>query len=126
MKNKIKFRVTNDGVEGFFTRAREHARKLDRGEVLAPEVTVSFESTADLMRVLSPQRIGILKAAKKGAVSVSGLAGALRRDTRAVSRDVDLLEKMGLLRTRYHANPGHGRLRIVEPLAAQYQLIATL
>jgi len=126
MKKKVKVRITNHGVEGFFTRAREHARKLDRGETLASEVTVSFESTADLMKVLSPQRICVLRTAKQGAVSVSSLAGALHRDTRAVSRDVDLLEKMGLLRTRYHANPGHGRLRIVEPLAAQYQLVATV
>ena len=126
MKKKVKVRITNSGVEGFFARVREHARELDGGEALASEVTVSFEDTADLMKVLSPQRICLLRMAKQEAVSVSRLARALHRDIRAVSRDVDLLEKVGLLRTRYHANPGHGRLRIVEPRAAQYQLVATV
>jgi hypothetical protein len=40
----------------------------------------------------------------------------LKRHLQAVSRDVDLLERFGLLRSR-EANPGHGKRRIVEPLA---------
>ena len=44
----------------------------------------------------------------------------LKRDTRAVGRDVDLLERFGLLRTRYEKNPGHGKRRIVESRAAKY------
>jgi predicted transcriptional regulator len=67
-----------------------------------------------------------LEFAKKGARPVSDLASGLKRDTRAVSRDVELLEQFGLLRTRYEANPGHGRRRIVEPCAEKYQLIATV
>ena len=127
MKN-VKVRVTNDGLKGFFGRAREHARKLDRGEKLAAEMTISFENPSDIMRILSPQRIRVLEFAKKkrGATAVSTLASGLKRDTRAVSRDVELLEQFGLLRTRYEANPGHGRRRIVEACAERYQLIATV
>jgi hypothetical protein len=43
-----------------------------------------------------------------------------------VSRDVELLEQFGLLRTRYETNPGHGRRRIVEPRAEKFHLIATV
>ena len=127
MKN-VKVRVTNDGLKGFFGRAREHARKLDRGEKLAAEMTISFENPSDIMLILSPQRIRVLEFAKKkrGATAVSTLASGLKRDTRAVSRDVELLEQFGLLRTRYEANPGHGRRRIVEACAERYQLIATV
>ena len=50
MKKTTKVRVTNDGVKGFFTRAREHARKLDRGEPIAPEFVVSFEDADDMLR----------------------------------------------------------------------------
>ena len=39
---------------------------------------------------------------------------ATNRDLRAVSRDIDLLERFGLLRSRYETNPGHGKRRIVE------------
>jgi predicted transcriptional regulator len=128
MSKNVKVRVTNDGVKGFFDRAREHARKLDRNEKLAPEMTISFENPSDIMLILSPQRVRVLEFAKKkrGATPVSALASGLKRDTRAVSRDVELLEQFGLLRTRYEANPGHGRRRIVEPCAEKYQLIATV
>ena len=119
-------RVTNDGVKGFFERSREHARRLDRGEKLAPEVTVSFENANDIVSILSPQRIRVLELAKKGPKPVASLASGLNRDLRAVSRDVDLLERFGLLRSRYETNPGHGKRRIVEPRAAKYQLVATV
>ena len=125
MNKNVKVRVTGDGVKAFFDRAREHARKLDRGEELVPEITVSFENASDMMRVLSTQRIRLLRVARKRATAVSEAVG-LKRDTRAVGRDVDLLERFGLLRTRYEKNPGHGKRRIVESRAAKYQLIATI
>jgi predicted transcriptional regulator len=123
---KVRVRITNDGAKGFFARAREHARKLDRGESLPPEITISFESAAEMVKVLSPERVQVLRAAKRRPVSLSKLASGLNRDTRAVSRDVDLLEQFGLLCTRYQVNPGHGKLKIVEPRAARYQLVATV
>jgi len=126
MNKNAKVRVTSDGVKGFFDRAREHARKLDRGEEVAPELTISFEKASDMMRVLSAQRLRLLRVARKKATPVSDLAVDLKRDTRAVGRDVDLLVRFGLLRTRYEKNPGHGKRRIVESRAARYQLTATI
>jgi predicted transcriptional regulator len=126
MSRKMKVRISNDGVKGFFGRAREHARKLDRSEDLAREITISFENASDMMRILSPQRVRVLRVARQGAAPVSSLASGLNRDTRAVSRDVDLLEQFGLLRTWYQANPGHGKRRIVEPCAEKFQLVATV
>ena len=126
MKRNAKVWVTADGAEGFFRRAREHARKLDRGGPIAPEITVTFEDVRDMLRVLSAERVRLLRVAREKAVPVSDLANGFQRDTRAVSRDVDLLESFGLLRTRYEKNPGHGRRRIVEPCAANYQLLAAI
>jgi predicted transcriptional regulator len=111
-------------VKGFFGRAREHARELDLGNKLAPEITITFENPGDILQILSPQRSRVLEFARKGAKPVSALASGLKRDTRAVSRDVELLEQFGLLRTRYETNPGHGKRRIVEPRAEKYQLVA--
>ncbi len=126
MKKKVRVSVTADGAAGFFRRAREHARRLDRGASLAPEITVTFENVGDMLRVLSAERVRLLRVARERATPISDLANGLDRDTRAVSRDVDLLESFGLLRTRYETNPGHGRRRIVEPRAARYQLTATI
>jgi predicted transcriptional regulator len=126
MKKKVRVSVTADGAAGFFRRASEHARRLDRGVSLAPEITVTFESVGDMLRVLSAERVRLLRVARERPTPISELASGLDRDTRAVSRDVDLLESFGLLRTRYESNPGHGRRRIVEPRAAKYQLTATI
>src|SRR6267378_2002572 len=125
MSKKGRTRVITDGVEGFFSRAREHARKLDRGEKLEPELVISFEDASEMMRVLSAERLRLLRASK-AATPVSVLADRLKRNTRAVSRDIDLLESFGLLRTHYVPNPGHGRRRIVESSAKRYQLIASI
>ena len=78
------------------------------------------------MRVLSAERIRLLRLAKQKPMAVSELAGGLKRDPRAVSRDVDLLEEFGLLRSRYEINPGHGKRRIIHPRAHRYQLEAAI
>jgi len=86
MKSKVIFE-TGTAAE-FFERTKEHARKLDRGEKLAPEIRFTFEDPADLLRVLSTERLRLLK-------------------------------------TRNEANPGHGAMTVVEPLAQRYHLEAT-
>lgn len=125
MTKKVIFE-TGTAVE-FFARAREDAKRLDRGEKLAPEIRLTFEDPADLLRVLSAERLRVLRTVrKKTKPTISGLATFLKRDRKAVSRDVKLLKGLGLLRTRDEANPGHGVMTIVEPLAKKYHLTATI
>jgi predicted transcriptional regulator len=125
MRKKGRIRVVTDGVDGFFARAREHARELDRGEKLRAELVITFEDAGEMIRVLSAERLRLLRASKT-ATPVSAIAATLKRNPRAVSRDIDLLESFGLVRTRYVANPGHGRRRIVESSAKKYQLVANI
>lgn len=123
-KTKITLRVGS--TEDFFERLREHAKKLDKGETLPPGITITFEDPEDLLEVLTSERVRLLRKVKGESLQISALASGLKRDVRAVSRDVSLLEKAGLLRTRYQSNPGHGRMKIVEPVAQQYKLTANL
>jgi predicted transcriptional regulator len=123
---KSKVSIGNGSAEEFFGRVRGHAKRLDRGEGLPAEVNVTFEDPAEMLKVLSAERVRLLRQAKLGSVAVSDLATGLKRDVRAVSRDVVLLEKAGLLRTSYRVNPGHGRLKIVEPVAREYKLTANI
>ena len=118
--------VASGNVEAFIERSLGRARKLDRGERLPSEIAVTFEDPSDLLRVLSAQRVRVLHAVRERPTPVSELAGALRRDRKAVRRDVSLLESFGLLTTRDEPNPGHGRRRVVEPRAAKYRLVATI
>jgi predicted transcriptional regulator len=93
----------------------------------APEIRVTFEDPADLLRVLSGERLRVLYTIRtKTKPTISGLAIILKRDRKAVSRDVKLLEAIGLLRTRDESNPGHGVMTVVEPLTGKYHLTATV
>lgn len=123
---KTKVNVKTGSAEGFFNRILDRAEKLDRGETLPPSITISFEDPADLLKVLTSERVRLLRKVKRESLLMSSLASGLRRDIRSVSRDVSLLEKAGLLRTSFRPNPGHGRLKVVESVAHEYKLIANL
>jgi predicted transcriptional regulator len=118
--------VSSGTVEAFVGRSLERARKMDRGEKLPSEISMTFEDPADLVRVLSAERVRVIHAVREKPAPVSELAVTLRRDRKAVKRDVSLLESFGLVSGREEINPGHGRRRIIEPRAAKYQLVATI
>jgi predicted transcriptional regulator len=125
MANKVSIRT--DGVEGFFERAHETARKLDRKEPIAAETIITFEDASAMWRCLTPQRTRLINFVKQGnGIPVTHLTVQLKRPRRAVDRDITLLESTGLLRTCFRENPGHGRIKIVEPVAHKYQLTTTL
>ncbi|MGB8535888.1 MAG: HTH domain-containing protein [Acidobacteriaceae bacterium] len=123
-KNKVT--IKTGSADEFFHRVRGRAEKLDRGETLPAEMTISFEDPMELLGILTSERVRLLRRAKGRSLPISTLADGLNRDVRAVSRDVVVLEKAGLLRTSYRANPGHGKLKIVEALARGYRLTANL
>lgn len=87
---------------------------------------MTFEDPADLVRVPSVERVRVIHAVREKPAPVSELAATLRRDRKAVKRDVTLLESFGLVSAREEINPGHGRKRVIEPRAAKDQLVATI
>ncbi len=124
MKATVKVGVGT--VEEFFERSLNRARKLDRGERLTPEMRLTFEDPADLIRATTLKRVEIIHTVRKHSAAVSELARLLHRDRAAVDRDVKVLESLGLVKTDWETNPGHGRRKIVRPLAAKYELVATI
>lgn len=123
---KDKVSITTGSVDEFFGKLRSHATALDRCETLPAQITITFEDPLEMLNVLTSERVRLLRRAKAGALPIADLASGLDRDIRAVSRDVVRLEKAGLLRTSYRTNPGHGRCKIVEPVAREYNLTANL
>lgn len=113
-------------MDHFFSRARANARKLDRGERLAPGLILSFEDPADFLQVITPARVRILQQINQQAIPLSALAAAVSRDPSAVRRDVILLENKHLVRTRKVSNPAHGTQLMVEKAAACIELAATV
>jgi|ERR1051326_4914065 predicted transcriptional regulator len=128
-KRKVKVLVSTGTALEFFKRAHADAKKMDRGELLPPEVRVTFEDPIEMLHALSVERMKVIKTVQKhhGAKpTVSKLAVMLKRDRKAVSRDVKVLESFGLLKTREEANPGHGIMKVVEPLADKYHFTAII
>ena len=118
----MKTTIRTDGYEGWAKRARARAQKMDRGEKIAASRTITFESPMDIFEVLTPERVRLCMVARTKPYSVTGLAMELKRDPKSVRRDVLKLEKYGVLRTREEINPGHGRVKIVEPVAKTFVL----
>ncbi|WP_213803971.1 hypothetical protein [Granulicella sp. dw_53] len=121
----MKLTIRADGFEGWAKRARVRAKKLDRGERLAPEMTINFGSAMEMLEVLTVERMRLLETTRMQAFSVTGLAAALKRDPKSVRRDVAKLVRFGVLRTREEINPGHGRVKIVEPVAQRVEMRAS-
>ena len=88
-------KVTTGPVEGFIRRSLERARKLDRREKLLPEITMTFEDPANLMRALSVERVRVIRAVRSKPTPLSDLAVLLKRDRTAVKGDVNVLESLG-------------------------------
>ena len=120
-------RVSSGSVEDFFKRSYARAAKPDRKEKLPSDLRITFEDPADLVRALSEQRVKVLQIVKRNPrPTVTKLATLLKRDRKSVTRDVVVVEKPGLIRTKREVNPGHGVVKVVEPLAERYHLTATL
>jgi predicted transcriptional regulator len=128
MKKRVKTatRMGTDTADAFFRRSTARAQKLDSGEKLLPEMRLTFEDPADLLRVLTAQRVRVLNAVRKNPAPVSELATVLKRDRTAVRRDVRILTTFGLVNTREEPNPGHGRRKIVGPMASKWELVTTI
>jgi len=120
--NKTKVTIKHDGFEGFIRRGREHAKALDKGEPLPSEITISFETPTEMMRVFTVKRTELLeKLTQDGQQPINQLAAKLKRKRTAVNRDIGVLRKIGVLSTLSVSNPGHGKLLMVSPLARRYE-----
>ena len=123
MRNVI---VSTGTTEEYFTRVREIARQIDRGEVPKPEFTLTFEDPADMLAVMSPARLELFRAAKADPSSITAIATRLHRDRSTVKKDVDILVAAGLLDIEEVPLPGHGRQKFVRATADKIQLQAVV
>lgn len=72
--------------------------KAESGEVAEAEVHLNFEDLSQLLAVLTPKRLELLKAVRlQGPLSVHALAKQLGRNYKNVHADVRALEEVGLI-----------------------------
>lgn len=122
----MKVRVFTDGFEGHVRRSLDRARRRELGERLEPEKIITFADPVMMVECLTAQRMRLVETARKKRLSISALAEELGRNRGAVTRDVNKLKKLGLIRLREQVNPGHGIVQIVEPVAEKIEMRAAL
>ncbi len=106
----------------FFAELERDWLAIDRGEK-APEPIhrIYFESAEVLSRILTRQRVALLKGLHAhGALSVRALAALLERDYKNVYQDVKILEESGLIErdSKNHVLAPYEKLTIELPLTA--------
>ncbi len=123
MRNVI---VKTGTTEEFFAHVRQLTKKMDLGEVPAPEFILTFEDPGDMFAVMSPARLELFRAAKSEPSSITAIAHRLNRDRSTVKKDVDVLVAAGLLTIEEVPLPGHGRQKFVRASADRIQLQAVV
>lgn len=128
-KQKITFAdfAKNPTLKARSNRSKEIARVLDKQADALPysKIFTSFEFE-DFLTQLTPKRFELLRIASKGRHSIADLAIASQRNASAVSRDVSKLSALGLVKVESVNNEGHGRKKIVMPVASTISINASL
>ncbi len=121
-----KVSIQTGDVAGFFARAKEAARKADQGRAFGEKVTLSFEDPQRMFTVLSESRRRLMLEIMDQPKTINDLTSRLQRNRSAITKDLGLLEKVGLVVSSRQANPGHGIQKMVRAIAPKIEMVATL
>ena len=113
-------------MAGFFARAKDAACRADRGGAFEGKVTLSFEDPQRMFTVLSEARRRLMLEVMHEPRTIHELSQRLHRNRSSITKDVGLLEKMGLIVSQRRSNPGHGIQKMVQSVARKIEMVATL
>lgn len=118
--------IRTGDVSEFFDRARSAARRADQGGKFDGTLTLSFEDPQKMFTVLSTARRRLMSEVIREPKTISELSTSLHRNRSAITKDVSLLESMGLVTSQRQVNPGHGIQKIIRSVAPRIEMVATL
>jgi predicted transcriptional regulator len=118
--------IRTDDVDSFFARAKDAARRADRGLAFDGKITLAFEDPQRMFTVLSEARRRLMLEVMHEPKTINELTQSLHRNRSAITKDVGLLEKVGLVVSQRLANPGHGIQKVVRSIAPKIEMVATL
>ncbi len=75
--------------------------------------------------VLSQARRRLMLEVMDEPKTIAQVTVKLHRDRLANSKDIELLEKLGLLVSQKRSNPGHGVVKLVRTVTPKIEMIAT-
>lgn len=108
----------------FMDNVKKIMRTADKGEPIQSSCTLIFEEPLEMLHFLSEAKIKLIHTIRNQPDSVTNIAKATHRNRAAVYRDITEMERFGLVKTHDEINPGHGRHKIVEVVAAKLRLEA--
>lgn len=118
--------VRTSDVDGFFLRAKDAAQRADQGHNFEGKITLSFEDPQEMFNVLSEARRRLILEIMNEPKTINQLTNSLHRKRWSITKDINLLEKMGLVVSQRKSNPGHGIQKIVRSIAPKIEMVATL
>ena len=118
--------IRTDDLDGFFVSAKDAARRADQGMVFDGKVTISFEDPQQIFTVLSEARRQLMTEVMHEPKTINELTSRLHRNRSAITKDVGMLERVGLIVSSRRSNPGHGIQKIVQAVAPRIEMVATL
>ena len=121
-----KTEIRLEQINTFFERGRRLAKAADQGDAIPFSRVVAFEDVDSLLHVLTGKRVLLLKQVQETPTSISVLAKKLKRDRSAVTRDVQVLERFGVVQVTEKPLPGHGKQKWITPVAGEIRLTAIL
>lgn len=117
-----KVTITTGTDSDFFVRGRLISRAADAGETLEEELILTFEDFEDLMKLVSPARLNLLRSVMKEPGTISDISERLNRSRRSVMRDVNALVLAGIVEASDKTNPGQGPAKVLSVKAQHISL----
>ena len=111
--------VKTETTKEFFARGREIAKRADARKTLSRHLVLSFEDPRDLLRLLTPSRLELLKVIKAQPGSITSIATLAKRD-------LDALSRFGVVRVSEKVLAGHGKMKLVLAGAKSIKLEAEI
>ena len=118
-------KVKTGTVEDFFSNIKEVMHAADQNKSIKQEVkTLTFIEPKEMLQFLSDTKIKLIKSIRRHPDTITNIAKIIKRNRASVYRDVNELEKFGLVKTHEAINPGHGRYKMIELVAPMLKLEA--
>ena len=111
-----------EGPDGFFKRGKAIVKLADQGKAIPREHIIAFEDPEHMARLITTAKLALFREVRQNPGSITELSERLHRDRSAVKRDIDELEKAGLIEVQDMPLPGHGRKKEVRAIAEQVLL----
>jgi len=100
--------------------------QVDNGRVLGFDNAHNYQYRQCMVAVLSEARRRRISEVMHEPKSINELTSRLHRNRSAITKDVGMLERLGLIVSSRRSNPGHGIQKMVQSVATRIEMAATL